>query len=397
VQWLHWEIHPWYDTSGQGGIIIFAEEISEQKRLEARFRATVESAPMGMVMIDDSGTMVLVNAEMERLFGYGREELLGRKIEGLIPGHFRSAHPSRRDRYFAAPRSRRMGEGRDLFGLRKDGSEFPVEIGLSPVTTDEGSFVLAAIVDISERLRQASALRHSHEALERSNIELQRFAYVASHDLQTPMRGIASFAELLQTTYADKLDAQAKDWIRRVVQSTRQMQTLVRDLLEYSRVDSQPHPFQPVPFREVFDHAVSLLDASVREANAEVSCGELPVVTGDRSQLVQLMLNLIGNALKYRGADPPRVHVSAERSAGEDTWTFAVRDNGIGIDRRHQEQIFEIFRRLHDQKEIPGTGIGLAVCRRVVQRHGGRIWVESEPGRGSTFFFTIAAAAGGDP
>jgi light-regulated signal transduction histidine kinase (bacteriophytochrome) len=300
-------------------------------------------------------------------------------------------NPGLRTQFFGAPEARRMGVGRDLYGLRKDGSEFPIEIGLNPVKIDEGLFVLSAILDISDRKRQASELRHANESLERSNIELQRFAYVASHDLQTPMRSIASFVELLQSRYGDKLDAQANDWIQRTHQSIQLLQALIRDLLEYSRVDTQAHPFELVPVREVFDHAVSLLDASVRESHAKVTCGELPAVMGERSQLVQLMLNLISNALKYRGQELPHVHVSAERKGNE--WIFTLRDNGIGIAPKHHEKIFEIFQRLHDHKEYPGTGIGLAVCRRVVHRHGGKIWVESEPGRGSAFHFTIAEGA----
>jgi PAS domain S-box-containing protein len=355
---------------------------------QQRIRATVESAPTAMVMIDAAGTIVLANAETERLFSYGHDELLRQQVEVLIPDRFRSKHSGLRTDYFASPVARAMGAGRDLYARRKDGTEFPVEIGLSPVRTDEELFVLAAIVDITERMRQTEALRKSNEALERSNIELQRFAYVASHDLQTPMRTVASFVELLQSTYGDKLDAQANDWIRRTVEAIKHLQTLIRDLLEYSRIDSQARRFERVPLREVFDHAVSLLDASVREAGAEVSCGELPVVMGDRSQLVQLMLNLIDNGIKYRGTDPPRIHVSAERTGNE--WTVAVRDNGIGIVPRYHERIFELFKRLHNQREYPGTGIGLAVCRRVVQRHGGKIWVESESGRGSVFYFTIA-------
>lgn len=362
-------------------------DISERKRLEGRFRATVESAPIAMVMVDQAGTIVLVNAETERLFGYDRQELLEKKVEVLIPERFRPAHPGLRSQYFTAPQARRMGAGRDLYGLRKDGSELPVEIGLSPVTMDEGVFVLSTIVDISERA-QTKALRQAVGALERSNIELQRFAYVASHDLQTPMRSVASFVELLQSTYVDKLDAQANDWIRRIVESVKYLQTLIHDLLEYSRLDSETHRFERVEFRKVLDEAVSLLAAAVRETGTEISSGELPSVVGDRHQLIQLMINLIGNAIKYRGAETPRIHVSAERN--DDQWIFAVRDNGIGIAPRHYERIFDIFQRLHDQREYPGTGIGLAVCRRVVHRHGGRIWVESEPGRGSRFYFSIA-------
>jgi PAS domain S-box-containing protein len=376
-------------TTAVGLFIICAiVYISERKRLEARFRATVESAPTAMAMIDQAGTLVLVNTELERLFGYsGPEELLGHKIEVLIPARFRSGHPGLRTQYFGAPESRRMGAGRDLSGLRKDGSEFPIEIGLNPVRTDEGLFVLSAIVDISDRTRQAAELRRANEALERSNIELQRFAYIASHDLQTPMRSIASFVKLIHARYADKMDAQGNDWIRRTVDSIGHLQTLIHNVLEYSRIDSQAHPFEIVSIGEVIDHAVELLDESIRESQASVTTDDLPTLMGDRSQLVQLMLNLISNAIKYRGKEPPRIHVSARKQDNE--WLFAVRDNGIGIDVKHHAQIFEIFQRLHDQQEYPGTGLGLAVCRRVVHRHGGRIWVESEPACGSVFCFTL--------
>jgi PAS domain S-box-containing protein len=380
-------------NTAEGMVVVSAiVDISERKKLEARFRATVESAPIAMVMVDDSGTIVLVNTEMERIFGYGREELLDQAIEALLPNRYRAAHPQLRAHFFAAPKARRMGGGRRLHGRRRNGSEFPVEIGLNPVSTDEGRFVLAAIMDISEQRKLAEAeLRQANEALERSNIDLQRFAYVASHDLQTPMRNVASFVELLKTTYGDDLDARAKDWLRRITESVRQLQTLVRDLLEYSRIDSDARPFERVPFSEVLDHVVSLLGNAMAESNVEITSGLLPTITGDRSQLVQLLLNLIDNALKYRGADPPRVHVSAERKGTE--WQFAVQDNGIGIESRHREQIFEIFKRLQGQQEYPGSGIGLAVCRRVVHRHRGRIWVESEPGRGSVFYFTIFEGA----
>ena len=368
-------------------------DISERKRLEMLFRATVESAPVAMVMIDTTGTIQLVNSEMERLFGYERQVLLHQKIEVLIPQRYRAHHPGLRTGFFDTPQARRMGAGRDLNGLRRDGTEFPVEIGLNPVQTEDGTLVLAAIVDLTERQRAAdAALRRTNEALERSNIELQRFAYVASHDLQTPMRNVASFVELLQTSYTDQLDAQANDWIRRIVQSVKQLQTLVRDLLEYSQVDAQAHPFTPVPGREVFDAAVTLLESSIRESGAQVSCGELPVLTGDRSQLVQLLINLIGNSLKYRGTEVPQIRVEADRLDGE--WRIMVRDNGIGIDPRYHDRIFEIFERLHDQRSHPGSGIGLAVCRRVVHRHGGRIWVESESGTGSRFYFTIPEQEG---
>jgi PAS domain S-box-containing protein len=375
-------------TTDEGLFVVSAiVDISERKRLEARFRATVESAPTAMVMIDQAGTIVLVNAETERLFGYSRGKLVDQKVEVLIPARFRGGHPYLRSQYFASSQARRMGAGRDLYGLRLDGSEFPIEIGLNPVTTDQGMFVLSAIVDITERKRQNEELKRSNEALERSNLESQRFAYFVSHDLQTPLRSIASFVQLLQSTYAGKLDSQAHDWIGRTVRSVEYLQTLIKDLLAYSRVDSQAHPFQRVPFGDIVGDAMSLLETPIRESGAEVSVDESHEVMGDRAQLVQLLMNLIGNAIKYRGSESPRIYVKAERVGDEEV--FSVCDNGIGIAPRHHERIFEIFRRLHDAGEYPGTGIGLAICRRVVHRHGGRIWVESEAGKGSAFKFTL--------
>jgi light-regulated signal transduction histidine kinase (bacteriophytochrome) len=187
------------------------------------------------------------------------------------------------------------------------------------------------------------------------------------------------------------LDDRARDYIRRTVQSIAQMQTLIRDLLSYSRVDARSRPFEAVPLADVFRGSVSLLEASIVDAGGQVTCDELPVVLGDSSQLAQLMQNLISNGLKYHGTDPPHVHVSAKHGTTKREWIVSVRDNGIGIDAKYFGRIFEIFKRLHDQKAYPGTGIGLAVCRRVVERHGGEIWVESEPGCGCDFRFSISA------
>ncbi len=238
-----------------------------------------------------------------------------------------------------------------------------------------------------DRLRQIEDLAKSNRALERSNLELQQFAYTASHDLQTPLRSITGFVQLLQKRYHGELDEQADDWIERVVNATERMQKLIHDLLAYSRVESRAQPFEEVDCNEVLEDALEMLGSSIKDAVEKIEHGELPVIAGDRSQLVQLFQNLIGNAIKYHDEDPPQVSIHAVKK--EDDWVFSVKDNGIGIASDQLEKIFEIFRRLHTPGEYPGTGIGLAVCRRVVHRHGGRIWVESEPGEGSTFKFTI--------
>lgn len=380
--------------------------------------AVIESAPTAMVMTDAQGIMMLVNKEAEQLFGYPRVEMIGEAVDMLVPKRFRSHHHRLRSGYLVNAQARRMGMGRELFAARKDGVEVPVEIGLNPIQTDRGTLVLSAIVDISERLRleaaskanqlleervrqrtieleqQTERLQLSNQALERSNIELQQFAFVASHDLQSPLRTISSFVQLLDRRYSDQLDEQGQRWIRSATEATQRLSILIRDLLELSRVDSRAQSFRPVKLDEVVDSAIELLSDSLKDSKARIERSSLPEVSGDRSQLVQLFQNLVSNAVKYCGDAPPWIHIHAERHGGE--WEISVEDRGIGIDADHLDRVFEIFRRLHSQKAYPGTGIGLAVCRRVATRHGGRIWVESTPGKGSTFKIRLLATDEGE-
>lgn len=242
--------------------------------------------------------------------------------------------------------------------------------------------------ELEIRVRErTAALQESNEALEESNVELQQFAYIASHDLQTPLRAVSGYAQLLEIEHSDKLDDEARTYIESIVTGTKRMKQLIDDMLRYSRVDSRAVPFEPVDLNEVMRDVRQLLEASITDTNADLDSETLPIVFGDQSQLTQLMQNLIGNAIKYHGDDRPVVRVSAHVEPGQ--ITFSVNDNGIGIAPSHHDRIFEIFRRLHTNEEYPGTGIGLAVCRRIVNRHRGRIWVESEAGAGSTFRFTL--------
>src|SRR5205807_880557 len=347
---------------------------------EQRFRIAVESAPSGAVMVDRSGKIVLVNRETERLFGYSRVELLGQPIEVLVPQQVRGRHPGFRDDFFAQPQTRAMGAGRDLYGVRKDGTEVPVEIGLNPIETEEGLFVLASVVDITERKRAENELR-------RSNEELERFAYVASHDLQEPLRMVGSYVQLLGKRYKGKLDADADEFIGYALDGALRMQRLIEDLLAFSRAGTRGGALVPTDANAVLDRALASLKLAIDETRASVTHDPLPTVSADAGQLEHVFLNLVSNALKFRGAESARVHVAAARDDRE--WRFSIRDNGIGIDRQYFERIFVIFQRLHGKNDYPGTGIGLAITKRIVERHGGRIWVESEPGRGSTFLFTL--------
>jgi light-regulated signal transduction histidine kinase (bacteriophytochrome) len=248
--------------------------------------------------------------------------------------------------------------------------------------------------EIAERERAEATLRRTAEDLARSNRDLEQFAYVASHDLQEPVRMVSVYVQLLQRRYGDRLDDRARQYIGRVADGARHMQTLIKDLLAYARAGTVHKELQPVDCGAAFDRAADHLAEAVREARAEVTRGALPVVRGDATQLAQLFQNLIGNAIKFRSDRPARVRVAAERAG--DCWQLSVRDNGIGIDPRYHDRLFTIFERLHGRDEYPGTGIGLAICKRIVERHGGRIWLESEPGQGTTFFFTLPIVGGSE-
>ena len=255
--------------------------------------------------------------------------------------------------------------------------------------------------EMSERVQAEEALRKAHDELElrvqertaelaRSNAELQQFAYVASHDLQEPLRMVSNFTQLLAERYDAKLDSDGREFIAFAVEGATRMQTLVQDLLSLSRVGTRGRNLEMVRLDQAVDRAVANLEFSIQETGASVTHDELPEVMADSSQMMQLFQNLIGNGIKFKGAEPPRVHITASRNGKE--WTFSVRDNGIGFEPQYADRIFSVFQRLHSRDEYQGNGIGLSICRKIVERHQGRIWAESIPGSGATFYFTMPAA-----
>jgi PAS domain S-box-containing protein len=379
-----------------GKLIGFSEisrDLSERLASEAKYRGLLEAAPDAMVVVDGVGRIVLLNLQAEKQFGYRRDELVGKRVTDIIPEGFAERLIADETRTAAEALAQQIGTGIELYGRRKDGSEFPIEIMLSPLESAEGILVTAAVRDISVRKEAQKKLTGVVEELKRSNDELERFAYVASHDLQEPLRMVASYTQLLGERYRGRLDSDADDFIAFALDGSNRMQQLIQDLLLYSQAGAAGRAPHNISSTRALRAAIANLQTAIAESGALVTHDELPDITMDDSQLTQIFQNLIGNAVKYHGTVVPRVHVSSA-SNDKDEWVFSVRDNGIGIDAQYFEKIFVLFQRLHGRDEFEGTGIGLAICKKMLERCGGRIWVESRPQEGSTFSFAVPKGVG---
>jgi PAS domain S-box-containing protein len=397
-RWLQWSAA---GSPERGRVYAIARDVTDQRLVaealkdrEAQFRAVAETANDAIVCSDRRGRISYFNRSAERIFQRSADHVAGEPIDLLVPEHVVSTYAAILASYLTARGGRILGRTVELVGRRRDGSEFPLEVSLAGWNTESGPFFAGILRDVTERKRAEAELRRSADELarsaaelRRSNEELQHFAYVASHDLQEPLRMVASYTDLLANRYRGRLDADADEFIGYAVDGARRMQQLIQDLLEFARVGTRGRPFAPVPSRRALDRACLNLRARIEETGAEVVVQDLPVLVADEGQLVQLFQNLLGNALKFRGKEPPRVVVSSRR--GDCEWVVAVADNGIGIAPEHFQRVFQVFQRLHGRDEYPGTGIGLAICKRIVDRHGGRIWIESEVGKGATFLFSI--------
>jgi PAS domain S-box-containing protein len=402
----------------------------ETTPLEARFGAALEAAPDAIVLVDDAGTVVLVNTAVEQLFGYRRDELVGQFVDVLVPDRLRSSHGAHRSRFAADPRRRPMGIGQELWARRKDGTEFPAEISLSPVEVGEQTLVMAAVRDITERLRQAEIrreiaeraaaaellARHADE-LERSNAEIRRlneeleqrvadrtsqleaanrelegFTYSVSHDLRAPIRQIDGFSQMLVEEFGAVLDAKALRYLRRIQDGAKHMGQLVDDLLNLARVGRQALWPRRVALDTVVHGVVVQLQADTADRDIRWNVQSLPAIECDPGLMEIVFRNLLENAVKYtRTRQPAVIEVGhAQRRGGR--VAIYVRDNGVGFDMKYADQLFGVFQRLHRVEEFEGTGVGLATVQRIVHKHGGEVWAEGEPDRGASFYFTLPSS-----
>ena len=384
---------------------------SEEALREERDRAQhyLDVAKTVLVVISADQRVSLINKKGCDILGYDESEIIGKNwFDTFVPARMRADVKATFNKLMT--RDLPPVENFENPVVSREGEERLIAWHNAVLENDDGEIIatLSSGEDITERKRAEEKLIQKTAELERSNAELEQFASVVSHDLKEPLVSLGGFAEILREKYQDKLDAKAKTLISRIINGSIRMESLIKDLLAYAKVNSAVNPFKPVSCNAVLEIALSNLGRAIGESAAVVTYDDLPDVVGEETQLIQLFQNLIGNAIKYRKDLPPRIHVSA-RSLGdagvnsrgaitratlrtshsETGWLISVSDNGIGIDSTYFERIFEIFYRLHQGDQYPGTGIGLAVCRKIVERHGGRIWVESEPGRGATFFFTL--------
>jgi len=368
-------------------------DITEAKRarlVNLELAAIVESCEEAIIGKTAEGIIRSWNKGAERLYGYTEKEVMGKSITMIFP-------PNKLSEFDEIMYKIKAGHGvqqLETIRRRKDGTEIQVAITISPITDQRGDLIGSSTLayDISERKQREKELAEKTAELARSNQDLQQFAYLASHDLQEPLRMVSSYTQLLGKRYKGKLDADADEFIGFAVDGANRMQRLIRDLLEYSRVGAKDTLIEATNCKEILQNVMDNLSSSIQGGGAEIIIDDLPTIQVNPTMLSQLFQNLIGNALKFRSERPPNIHVSAKKEHAH--WEFSVQDNGIGIPIDQQSRIFDIFQRLHSRTEYSGTGIGLAICKKIVERHGGKILVESEPGGGSNFKFTFAVDKG---
>lgn len=390
------------EVEGVQLVIVAVRDVSERRRVEDEYRRFLDAAPDAIVIVDRQGRIALVNSQTERLFEYPRDELVGEPVELLMAQRYRSSHVQHRSTFFADPVVRAMGTGRELFGRRRDGSEFPVEISLSPVETTKGLLVASAIRDITARREVEAVLRQAHSELEAkthqleaANRELEAFSYSVAHDLRAPLRGVLGFAQILVGDHGEHLDADARGCLDEIIQSGRKMGGLIDALLALSRVTRLPLEPERIDLRALVGNIVDRLRLSEPERDVTLVLGDDLQVMLDPRLARLVMENLVGNAWKFtRHVPRARIELGVEPVGG--VRACFIRDNGAGFDMKYAGKLFTPFQRLHGELDYPGTGIGLATVHRILSRHGGRIWADAQVGSGATFWFSLPGRVGAD-
>jgi len=388
--------YPLKTASGDtAGIVCVVHNITEHRNAEQALRAEqdraqtyLDIAATMILALDAQGRVTLINKKGCEILGYPEAEIVGKDwFENFLPQRLRA-------------------EVARVFKMLMKGKMEPVEYFENPVLTKSGEEreiawhnvlikdsrggiigTLSAAEDITERKRSQQLLEATMDELKRSNTELDQFASIVTHDLQEPLRAVTGFSKMLAEQYRGKLDRTADEFIQFIVEGGERMQQLILDLLAYSRVTTRGREFRPVDFESIIKYALNNLLVAIEENSARITHDPLPIVMADEIQMVQLLQNLIANSIRFRGKEPPQIHISEKKKKNE--WLFSVKDNGIGIDPDHSERVFQIFQRLHSQEKYPGRGIGLAVCRKIVERHKGKIYLDSEPDKGATVYFTL--------
>ncbi len=371
--------------AGQLGVLIKQKQTEEMlKESELRFRSLMQSSPEAIFITDSQGIIIMANPSAERMFGYGKDDLLGQRMEILMPEHFREAHNKGVERYKKTRVPHVIGKMVEVEGLRKDNTIFPIELSVGTWQSNGEDYFSGIIRDITVR-------KAAEQKMMQKQRDLEQFAYVASHDMKEPLRMISSYTKLLLRNCEPHLDEHSREFGTFIDEAVERMQALIKDLLAYGKVNNEETEKAHVDIAQVLDGVTDALRIKIDETDTRIIYNDLPVVEGNKSQLNQLFQNLIENAIKFRRNEvTPEINVSAKKNGKQ--WQFTVADNGIGMEQHFEDRVFKIFQRLHSRKDYPGTGIGLAICKKIVENHGGKIWFDSRPGQGTTFYFTLPAA-----
>ncbi len=352
------------------------------QRGEKYLKTILDHTVNGLIVINSEGIIRNFNKASERIFGYTEKEVIGKNIKMLMPPPYKEGHDIYLQNYLKTREKRLIGVGREVSGLRKNRTTFPMDLSISEMTIEGKLYFSGIVTDITDR-------KTSEQKLLQTNTELERFVFVAAHDLQEPLRTITMYSDILEDQVSEHLDEKNTKYLNNIRNAAKHMRTLISDLLEYSRMSNESHKFEKTPIKSIIQMAIDNLIDTIERRNATLEIDKsMPEITGNPVQLVSLFQNLIGNALKYTDKDvEPHIELYAEKR--EHDWIFSIKDNGIGIEQQYVEQIFAPFKRLHTSDEYSGTGIGLSMCKRIVEQHGGQIWVSSPRQEGSIFYFTL--------